>query len=180
MQNEILSLILNAMMAGLLLATIIYCLKLNSRIRVLQDSKSELARIIREFDESTTRATQSITEIHAATNRISENIQHKIDRANYLADDLQYMIEKGNKLTGKVDSTPARPARSEPVAAAQPQPARAHAEPAQPRSAAAPQQTAQITDITDNATTSGRRPLRMRSRAEQELITMLGNKNSGE
>jgi methyl-accepting chemotaxis protein len=116
MQNEILSVIMNGLMAGLLLATIIYCLKLNSRIRVLQDSKSELARIIREFDESTQRATQNINEIHAATMRISENIQHKIDKANYLADDLEMLLEKGNKMAGKVDAPPVRPARVEPTA----------------------------------------------------------------
>ena len=60
---------LNLVMAGLLLATLVYCLKLNKRIKVLQDSKSELARIIREFDASTQRATQNINEIHAATIR---------------------------------------------------------------------------------------------------------------
>ena len=63
---------LNLVMAGLLLATLVYCLKLNKRIKVLQDSKSELARIIREFDASTQRATQNINEIHAATIRISD------------------------------------------------------------------------------------------------------------
>jgi len=88
MTNVVLSLIMDLLMAGLLLATIVYCLKLNGRIKVLQDSKSELARIIREFDESTQRATDSIAELHKAANRINENMQHKIDKANYLANDL--------------------------------------------------------------------------------------------
>jgi hypothetical protein len=164
------TLVLNAMMAGLLLATIIYCLKLNARIKVLQDSKSELARIIREFDESTQRATQSISEIHAATTRISENIQHKIDRANYLADDLQYMIEKGNKITGKVDAAPVRPIRNEPGA---------------PRTLAdvipARELEAAVKDTVSEEAAAPRRALRTRSRAEQELISMLGGKKvSGE
>lgn len=158
MQNVFLSLLVNGLMAALMLATIVYCLRLNARIRVLQDSKSELAMIIREFDESTTRATQSIAEIHEATRRLSENMQHKIDKANYLADDLQYMIEKGNKLTGKTDNSPLRPARD----MAMPAP-----------------QTAPIapTEATDSAAAT-RRPLRMRSRAEQELMHVLGNKKN--
>lgn len=163
MQPSILSIFMDLVMVGLLLATIIYCLRLNKRIKVLQDSKSELARIIHEFDESTKRATQNINEIHSATNRISENIQHKIDKANYLANDLEMMIEKGNKMAGKVDASPVRPAsRPEPMAAA---PARAPASRA-PEPESAPTET------------SARRPLRMRSRAEQDLMNLMGAKNN--
>lgn len=173
--TEILSVFMNLLMAGLLLATIIYCLKLNKRIKVLQDSKSELARIIREFDESTKRATQSINEIHAATMRISDNIQHKIDRANYLADDLQVLIDKGNKMSGKAD-----------VAPAQSRPAPQSREPLPQRSindflpARSQEATARATPQPGNDEASGRRPLRMRSRAEQELMSLLGGKKQNE
>lgn len=172
MPNEILSIFMNLLMAALLFATIIYCLKLNRRIKVLQDSKSELARIIREFDESTQRATHNINEIHAATMRISENMQLKIDKANYLANDLEVMIEKGNKLAGKVDQSPIRPSRSEaPVQAAS------------SRSIAdiLPGRSPEAARTAESAAPEGeRRPLRARSRAEQELLNMLGgNKRKG-
>ena len=104
MASLILQVFLDSVMALLLIITVVYCGRLNMRIKVLQDSKSELARIIKEFDTSTQRATQSIAEIHEATARIAENMQHKIDKANYVADDLQYMIEKGNKLAGRSDA----------------------------------------------------------------------------
>lgn len=163
MQNTVLSMFMDLVMAGLLLATIIYCLRLNRRIRVLQDSKSELARIIREFDESTQRATQNINEIHVATTRISENIQHKIDKANYLANDLEVMIEKANKMAGKVDAAPLRPARSEPAPSAPLRPAASRmAEPAP----SAP------------GDDGARRSLRMRSRAEQDLMNLMGAKTN--
>lgn len=163
-----LDVLLNLVMAGLLLATLIYCLKLNKRIKILQDSKSELARIIREFDQSTQRATQNINEIHAATMRISENIQHKIDKANYLADDLEMMIDKGNKLAGKTDAAPVRPMR--------------HDAPASPAAPAAA--TRKLSDIMPGrspetppvAEGEARRPLRTRSRAEQELMNLMGKK----
>lgn len=173
MQNDILSVLMNGLMAGLLLATIIYCLKLNSRIRLLQDSKSELARIIKEFDESTQRATNNINEIHAATMRISENIQHKIDKANYLANDLDALIERGQKLTGKPDAAPARtsqPMRPEPGSSA---PTRSLAD-------IMPARVSEPAASAPEASTSGRRPLRTRSRAEQELLNLIGNKNTDE
>lgn len=166
MQNVILSLLINGLMAGLLLATMIYCWRLNARIKVLQDSKSELARIIQEFDESTQRATQSIADIHAATTRLSENMQHKIDKANFLASDLEYMIEKGNKLTGKTDSTPARPALgTHPIEnlAARPAP--------KPAAFIMPDEPAETS-------TAAPRPQRMRSRAEQEIMSALSAKNN--
>lgn len=175
MQNIILSIFVNGLMAALLLATIVYCLKLNKRIKVLQDSKSELARIIREFDDSTKRATQSINEIHAATMRISDNIQHKIDRANYLADDLEMLIERGNKTAGKTEaSAPARPSATQQRHESQPQRTLADIMPA--RSAEAPKATAAMQDELQEA--DGRRPLRMRSRAEQELMSLLGKKQN--
>ena len=167
---------LNLVMAGLLLATMIYCLKLNRRIKVLQDSKSELARIIREFDSSTQRATQNINEIHAATMRISENIQHKIDKANYLADDLEMMIERGGKMTGRTDAAPVRAARPDGAATAPATAAAAGrnlADMMPGRAKEAPQAAAQAAAP---AAEDGRRPLRSRSRAEQELMNLMGKK----
>ncbi len=163
------STLLDLLMAGLLLATLVYCLKLNRRIRDLQDSKSDLGRIIREFDESTRRATQNINEIHAATMRISDNIQHKIDKANFLADDLEALIARGNKMAGKSEPAPApRPARDSSAAP------RTLADILPGRSAATAAEAA--TPPADPA----RRPPRMRSRAEQELLNLIGKKNSSE
>ena len=170
MQNTILSLVMDFLMAGLLFATIIYCLKLNGRIKILQDSKSELARIIREFDQSTQRATESIEELHKAAGRINENMQHKIDKANYLANDLEYMIERGNKLAGKTDAAPLRPSIT-------PETAAATMRTTMPSSAPSSLKTAAPAEA---QTAGGRRPLRMRSRAEQELMSALGNKNTDE
>lgn len=167
MQNVILSLFVNGTMALLLLVTILYCWRLNMRIRVLQDSRSDLARIIREFDESTRRATQSIAEIHEATRRLSDNIQHKIDKANFLADDLQYMIEKGSKLAGKSEPVmptprPTPPPRTAPAAK------EAVADPTPKGSA--------VAEALTGVGAAARRALRMRSRAEQELMQALNDK----
>lgn len=191
MENIVLSLLVNGMMAVLLLVTIIFCSRLNSRIRILQDSKSELARIIREFNESTERATQSIADIHEATNRISENIQHKIDKANYLATDLELMIDKGQRITGVRVDAPASPAASagpatrqggnrvmEQVAAR----TRREAPVAEAPLAAAAGNVAKATPLADPAETQARRltpaqAARPRSRAEQELMSVLKTKN---
>lgn len=167
MGNMVLTLVIDVLMAGLLIVTLFYCSRLNRRIQLLQDAKSELAQIIQEFDESTQRATQSIAEIHNATNRISENIQHKIDKANFLADDLQFLIERSAKIADKdVGGSPARAAATRSSAAAE-----------VPRSRPLPATDggASIRGAAPQEGDKRRAGLRMRSKAEQELLDALKN-----
>jgi phage-related minor tail protein len=116
MADLVLTVFLDGLMAVLLMITTVYCWKLNKRIRILQDSRSELAQIIRQFDESTREATKAIAEIHEATRNLTDNIQLKIDKASYLADDLEIMIDRGAKMAGRMDSSGGYAASPEPVA----------------------------------------------------------------
>lgn len=104
MSVDFISLLLNIMIAGLLIANISYCWVLNNRIKILQDGKSELANLLQYFDESTARASESIIALQTASKKIGENMQNKIDKANYLMDDLAFMVEKGNILTDQLDA----------------------------------------------------------------------------
>jgi hypothetical protein len=175
MGNMVLTLVIDVMMAALLLITLFYCSRLNKRIRLLQDAKSELAHIVQEFDESTQRATQSIADIHAASTRISENIQHKIDKANFLADDLQFLIERSAKITDKNDvpaSNNARNAAATRSSAAEvPRGSRGQSPTAE---AMAARQAASEAGASSGSDADKRRAgLRMRSKAEQELLDAL-------
>lgn len=98
------NLALNALIAVLLVLTIGYCWLLNRRILILQDSKSELAQLLKHFDESTERASESILALQAASRKIGETIQGRIDKANYLIDDLSIMIDKGRRLTSQIEA----------------------------------------------------------------------------
>lgn len=98
------TLLLNIVIVVLLAVTIGYCWLLNRRIKVLQDSKSELALLLRHFDESTQRASESIIALQTASKKIGENIQFRIDKANYLLDDLAFMLDRGNKLANQMEA----------------------------------------------------------------------------
>lgn len=104
MTGMVINLIVNIIMVALLAVTISYCWMLNRRIKVLQDSKSELAQLLKHFDESTQRASDSIIALQTASKKIGENIQLRIDKANYLLDDLAFMIEKGGKLAEQLEA----------------------------------------------------------------------------
>lgn len=105
MTGIIANVLLNVLLVGLLAATIAYCYVLNRRIQVLQDSKSELAGLLKQFDESTVRASETIIAMQTASKKIGENIQLKLDKANYLLDDLSYTIEKGTRLTSQIEAS---------------------------------------------------------------------------
>ncbi len=98
------NLILNILIVFLLAATIAYCWMLNRRIKIIQDSRGELAKLLKHFDESTQRASESIIALQTASKKIGENIQFRIDKANYLIDDLSFMIDKGNKLANQMEA----------------------------------------------------------------------------
>ncbi|TAE83285.1 MAG: hypothetical protein EAZ74_01795 [Alphaproteobacteria bacterium] len=104
MNELIIMLVLDSGVALLLGATIYFCTKLNKRVKQLQDSKSELAMLIQQFDESTRLATVSITEIQRASKKINENIEAKLQKANYLADDLASMIERASKTADRIEN----------------------------------------------------------------------------
>jgi len=103
MTGVFMSFFLDLLVAGLLLVSIVYCWRLNVRIRMLQDSRSELAQLIRQFDESTERASVSVMELQNVSKRISENLQMKIEKANFMADDLSFMIDRGSKLADQIE-----------------------------------------------------------------------------
>lgn len=99
------NLLLNLLIIGLLMTTITYCWMLNRRIKIIQDSKSELSQLLQYFDESTTRASESIIALQSASKKIGENIQARIEKANFLMEDLAFMVEKGNRLANQLEAS---------------------------------------------------------------------------
>lgn len=167
----VLSLLINITMAVLLIVTIVYCRRVNQRIQVLQDSRSELAQIVREFDESTERATKSIAEIHEVTHRLSENMQHKIDKANFLVGDLQTMIDKGNRVVGIAEGA-MRSSHAASIPTTPPKSMRRGVEAIAVNTPASSGGAAM--SISEEG--EGNRRVRQRSRAEQEVLDALKNK----
>jgi len=195
MTGLIANLLLNIVIVGLLAATISYCWVLNRRIKILQDSKSELAQLLTHFDESTQRASESIIALQTASKRIGENIQHRIEKANYLIDDLTFMIERGNKLNNQMEAGFAvsrartrvmseEPPVQEPMPEVKPMPPlESKKTPNQKERAVASLEAVlervvgrnpkQQVEEEEEAPKGRNQPLRPRSKTEQELLDML-------
>ena len=104
MTGAIAGLLVNVIIIALLVVTIAYCWVLNRRIKILQDSKGELAQLLKHFDESTQRASESIIALQAASKKIGETIQSRVEKANFLLDDLSFMIEKATKVFQQMEA----------------------------------------------------------------------------
>lgn len=129
MTSGLVTMLINALIIVLLAVTIGYCWLLNRRIKILQDSRGELAKLLNHFDVSTQRASESIIGLQTASRKIGDNIQNRIDKANYLLDDLAFMIEKGNKLANQMEAGFAVGRAQQRISAEQPKAARAVSEP---------------------------------------------------
>lgn len=192
MTGIVANLLLNILIVGLLCATISYCWVLNRRIKILQDSKSELAQLLTHFDESTQRASESIIALQTASKRIGENIQHRIEKANYLIDDMAFMIERGSKLANQLEANFAvnrartrvmedQPQEETPLPEVKPMPVVEAKKPNQKEKAVASLEAVlervvgrkpQVDEDEDHQSKS-RNALRPRSKTEQELLEML-------
>lgn len=98
-----LSLVLDILIACLLVAVIVYALRLNKNLSVLQQSKSELEKMLAGFTESTEKAEQAIQRVKEASTQNRESLNKLLSEAETLREDLAYMIERGNSLADKLE-----------------------------------------------------------------------------
>lgn len=98
------SLIIDALIAVLLVATIAYAAVLNRKLTVLRDGKSDMAALIASFSESAERAGNGIETLKQAAGRSGEDLQRKVEAARGLVDDLGFLIEKGTRLAERLDA----------------------------------------------------------------------------
>ncbi len=118
------SLIIDALIAVLLVATIAYAAVLNRKLGVLRAGKSEMEALIASFSESTERASSGVETLKQEAGRSGAALQNKVEVARGLVDDLGFLIEKGTKLAERLDGGVGA-ARAKPAAglAAKPAPA---------------------------------------------------------
>jgi hypothetical protein len=98
-----LSLALDVVVAGLLIATIVYATVLDRRIRQLRATRSELEAMVVGFNTATARAESAIGDLKAGTEAGSRELKPLIATGRQIADDLQFLVERGNELADRLD-----------------------------------------------------------------------------
>ncbi|MDJ0685650.1 MAG: DUF6468 domain-containing protein [Alphaproteobacteria bacterium] len=99
-----LSLILDLVVAVLLVAVIIYAVRLNAALRTIKESKAELETLLAGFGASTAQAEDAIRRIKEASGSNSAALKGLLGDAETLRDDLSYLIERGERVAGALET----------------------------------------------------------------------------
>ncbi len=122
-----LSLILDLVVAGLLVAVIIYAVRLNAALRTVKEGKEELETLMAGFAASTAKAEDAIQRIKEASGSNSAVLNGLLGDAETLRDDLSFLIERGERAAQALETGVTR--SREPQPQHQPQPSSAPASP---------------------------------------------------
>lgn len=144
------SLILDLVVAGLLIATIVYAVILNRQLIDLRESRGEMEALIRSFGDATSRAEAGIKTMKRTAAETGENLAKTVERAQALRDELHFLIEAADSLAQKLAEAPSSARQAAP-----PSPARQAAPSAPPRrptpsSAAEPSSRMPVADPDDS------------------------------
>lgn len=97
------SLLLEALLAVLLVATIGYAAMLDKRLRTLRQSRDEMQALIASFTAATAHAQAGLISLRETSQSSAEGLQSDIERAKALRDDLSFLLDRGNSLADRLE-----------------------------------------------------------------------------
>jgi hypothetical protein len=99
------SLLGDAIVAVLLIATISYAAVLNARLSVLRKDRAKLEELIQGLTVASQRAESGITALRSAAEDVGRRLERKIEEGARLRDDLTYMLERGGGIADRLEGT---------------------------------------------------------------------------
>ncbi len=96
-------LLFDAVVAVLLLATIVYAAILHRKLSVLRESREQMEQLLGRFTEAGAAAQKVLADIRQAAGESSEGLQSLIGRGNALADDLMLLVERAGGLAKRLE-----------------------------------------------------------------------------
>ncbi len=97
-------LIINIIIIGLLIPTIIYAYRLNKNLTLLRQNQSSLSKLIQSLNEATYKAENSIPKLKSATQSTSGELKEVVNSAKTLKDDLTFINERADNLADRLEN----------------------------------------------------------------------------
>jgi chromosome segregation ATPase len=98
------SLIVEVTLAGLLAATLICCVRLDRRLRLLRNDQESLSATVRALNAAVTAAQSSLAGLRAAAHDADESLGRKVSSARGLADELSLLTSAGERIAARIES----------------------------------------------------------------------------
>jgi hypothetical protein len=96
------SIAIDVAVAGLLVAAIIYAVRLNRTLESLREGKSELVALIGRLDEAAAHAERSVARLSQATAEQGKVLNAAVAEAQALRDELAFMLERGDTVAERI------------------------------------------------------------------------------
>ena len=113
----------DALVAILLVVTIVYAVILNRKLTALRDAKAEMQQLLLGFAEATGKAERGLAAFRDAAEGVGQELQRQIESGRALTDDLSFLMQRGTTLADRLgDGVPVsrKPDSGETGAAAAP------------------------------------------------------------
>lgn len=157
---------LDVLLAALLVATVIFCLRLNRHLGRVRQAQGELVELVGRFNQATEDARQSIADLKIAGNAAGAELDRNVARARDVIEEMELIIRSGERVAERLEAGVSRPRNQtvEPAPAPQAAP-----KPAAPRAAApSPRKPAVAPAENGSADTQRGRPALVAERRENE------------
>jgi hypothetical protein len=107
---EIVKLLLDVMMIGLLGAGIYFAIRLERQLKALRESRTDMARYTQEFARDVGRAELSIKNLKQISRETGDDLEKLLGQGRAMRDELQFVIDRADTLSAKVSMVPTRAA----------------------------------------------------------------------
>lgn len=100
-----LNLVIDAVVAVLLGATLIYCVVLNRRLSAMRHAQSDLRGLVEEFNQATEKAQSGVLELKKASGEAGQALQAEMRQARGLADELRLIAGSADRVAQRLDAS---------------------------------------------------------------------------
>lgn len=109
--SEILSILLNFVLLGLLSAGIYYALRLSKQLTDLRQSRAEMQRFIIDFTNTVQRAESGIHTLKQTARNCGDDLEEQIEKGSSLRDEMRLLIASADQIATRLSDTAAATTR---------------------------------------------------------------------
>ena len=100
----IFGLVLDGLVALLMVATIVFCFRLNRRLASFRGVQAEMKGLVSSFVAATERAELGVARLRAAAEESGVTLQERFEGARAVADELAFLSESGTRLAERLEA----------------------------------------------------------------------------
>lgn len=99
------SVFLELILAGLLAATLVYCVLLERRLRALRGDQKMLGEIVLSLNAGISRAQASISGLRVAAAEAGANLDSNLTAARAMIDELSVLVPAGERIANRMEAS---------------------------------------------------------------------------